>query len=168
MRKLISILATVAGLFAAPVLAEPLATPQGDVVLTVSGAIGETNTGETASFDMDMLKAMPATSFETTTLWTEGKSAFAGVALAEILDRLGVTEGTVVASAINDYSIEIPVESITPSAPIVAYELDGASMSRRQKGPLWIVYPYDSDAAFRTEVIYARSIWQLDRIEIVQ
>ena len=168
MRKLISILATVAGLFAAPVLAEPLAAPQGDVVLTVSGAIGETNTGETASFDMDMLKAMPATSFETTTLWTEDKSAFAGVALAEILDRLGVTEGTVVASAINDYSIEIPVESITPSAPIVAYELDGASMSRRQKGPLWIVYPYDGDAAFRTEVIYARSIWQLDRIEIVQ
>ena len=168
MRKLISLLAAMAGLWAAPALAEPLDTPQGDVVLTVSGAIAETNSGETAAFDMDMLKAMPATTFETTTLWTEGESAFAGVALAEILDRLGVTEGTIVASAINDYSIEIPVESITPSAPIVAYELDGASMSRRQKGPLWIVYPYDSDAAFRTEVIYARSIWQLDRLEVVQ
>ncbi|KZY48265.1 oxidoreductase [Roseovarius sp. HI0049] len=168
MRKLISILAAVAGLWAGPALAEPLDAPQGDVVLTVSGAITETNSGETAAFDMDMLKAMPATTFETTTVWTEGKSTFAGVVLAEILDRLGATGGTVVASAINDYSIEIPVESITPSAPVVAYELDGASMSRRQKGPLWIVYPYDSDAAFRTEVIYARSIWQLDRLEIVQ
>ncbi|MEQ8877090.1 MAG: oxidoreductase [Phycisphaerales bacterium] len=168
MRKLISILAAAAGLLAGPALAEPLAAPQGDVVLTVSGAIGETNTDETASFDMDMLKAMPATTFETTTLWTDGKKAFAGVALADILDRLDATGSTVIASAINDYSIEIPVESVTPSAPIVAYELDGALMSRRQKGPLWIVYPYDSDAAFRTEVIYARSIWQLDRLEIVE
>ena len=39
-------------------------------------------------------------------------------------------------------------------------------MSVREKGPLWIVYPYDSNIAFQTETIYARSIWQLDRISI--
>jgi len=38
----------------------------------------------------------------------------------------------------------------------------------REKGPLWVIYPYDSDAKFRTEVIYSRSIWQLDRLAIVQ
>jgi len=41
-------------------------------------------------------------------------------------------------------------------------------MSVREKGPLWVIYPYDSDAKFRTEVIYSRSIWQLDRLAIVQ
>ena len=54
------------------------------------------------------------------------------------------------------------------TAPLVAYEMDGETMSRRQKGPLWIVYPFDSDADFRSEVIYSRSIWQLDRLEIVK
>jgi hypothetical protein len=46
--------------------------------------------------------------------------------------------------------------------------MDGNAMSVRDKGPLWVIYPYDSDAAYRTEVIYSRSIWQLDRLEVVQ
>jgi len=29
-----------------------------------------------------------------------------------------------------------------------------------------MVYPYDADPRFRTEITYANSIWQLDRIEI--
>ncbi|MDP5360810.1 MAG: oxidoreductase, partial [Paracoccaceae bacterium] len=36
------------------------------------------------------------------------------------------------------------------------------------KGPLWVVYPYDMSADYRSEVIYYRSIWQLDRIEVVK
>ena len=50
--------------------------------------------------------------------------------------------------------------------PIVAYEMDGKLMSRRDKGPLWLIYPYSSNAEYRTEVIYSRSIWQLDRMAI--
>jgi len=39
-------------------------------------------------------------------------------------------------------------------------------MSAREKGPVWLVYNYDSDPAFRTETVYSRSVWQLDRITI--
>lgn len=151
-----------------PLSASALDAAEGEVVLTVSGSLEATNAGETAQFDMAMLMSMPETSFATTTLWTEGEKTFTGVTLSEILAMLGVTEGTIRASAINDYTIEIPVESVGSAAPIIAYAIDGAAMSRRQKGPLWIIYPYDSDADYRTEVIYSRSIWQLDRLEIVQ
>ena len=41
-------------------------------------------------------------------------------------------------------------------------------MTLRAQGPLWIVYPYDAAEAYRTKVIYARSIWQLDRLHIAQ
>ncbi len=44
--------------------------------------------------------------------------------------------------------------------------MNGETMPVRRKGPLWIVYPYDSDEAYRSEAIYSRSIWQLDRIEV--
>jgi hypothetical protein len=37
-------------------------------------------------------------------------------------------------------------------------------MSLREKGPLWVIYPYDSDPAYRTEETYSRSIWQLNRL----
>ena len=39
-------------------------------------------------------------------------------------------------------------------------------MSVREKGPLWVIYPFDSDPEYQTEVIYSRSIWQLDRIVV--
>lgn len=150
------------------VMGGELPVPSQDVVLVISGNIGQTNSGEDAQFDMAMLRDMRQVSFETTTLWTEGVMRFTGVPLADILERVGVTSGTIRAQALNDYIVHIPVASVEPDAPVVAYEMDGQPMSRRDKGPLWIVYPYDSSDRFRTETIYTRSIWQLDRMEITQ
>lgn len=132
------------------------------VVLTV------TQGGETTEFDVPALEAMEAAEFETTTIWTEGPQTFTGVPLVALLDDLGVTEGTIKAMAINDYVVEIPFEDAVEGGPIVAYRLNGNPMSVRDKGPLWVVYPYDSDEAYQTEVIYSRSIWQLDRIDVVE
>ena len=99
-------------------------------------------------------------------MWTEGMQSFEGVSLHSLLDMLDVTSGTVIASAVNDYRIEIPIAEITPDAPIIAYMHNGEEMSVRDKGPLWIVYPYDSDSQYQSEVVFSRSIWQLNRIEI--
>ena len=103
--------------------------------------------------------------FETSTIWSEGTHTFQGVSLKVLADRLGIDGATLRATAINDYSVDIPLTDAVEGGPIVAYKMDDATMSVRDKGPLWIVYPYDSDAAYRSEVIYSRSIWQLDRIE---
>ena len=32
------------------------------------------------------------------------------------------------------------------------------------KGPLFIVYPYDSDPALHSQKFYGRSVWQLSRL----
>ncbi|MFC6670829.1 hypothetical protein [Marinobacterium aestuariivivens] len=37
-------------------------------------------------------------------------------------------------------------------------------MRIRDKGPLFLVYPFDSDPALRTEVIQNRSVWQIKHI----
>lgn len=163
------IIAAVFALFAVfPAQAQDaLPAPQGDVVLTVSGAIAVTNDGATATFDRAMLEALPAETFRTTTIWTEGEQEFTGVPLAALLERLGVTSGTLVATAINDYSAEMPVADAMQAGPVLAYLQNGAPMSRRGKGPLWIVYPYDANADFQTEVAYSRSVWQLDRLTVV-
>nr|WP_255522161.1 molybdopterin-binding protein [Paracoccus sp. NBH48] len=80
----------------------------------------------------------------------------------------GIDEGTVSAVAINDYAVQIPVDEVTADYPIVAFQQNGQAMSVRDKGPLWVIYPYDSDPALQSEVTYARSIWQLVRIEVVR
>ncbi|RUS60790.1 oxidoreductase [Pseudorhodobacter sp. E13] len=155
-------------LTAAPLWAEDLATPKGTVILTVSGQIAATNAEGAAQFDLEMLEAMEATTVETSTIWTEGTHRFDGVALATLVDRLGITGSTLRALAINDYAVDIPLTDAVENGPIIAYKMDGATMSVRDKGPLWIIYPYDSSAEYRSEVIYSRSIWQLDRIEAIE
>ena len=147
-------------------IAESLEAPSGDVVLTVSGDIAATNADGAAAFDREMLAAMPMVEFTTTTTWTDGPQVFTGVSLHHLLDTLGVDDGTLRAFAVNDYAVDIPVSDAVDGGPIVAYLRNGEPMSIRDKGPLWIVYPYDARREYRTEVIYSRSIWQLERIEV--
>jgi len=166
-RALLPVLAF-AVIVALPVSAKDLSVPEGDVILTVSGPLETTNVNGTAQFDLEMLEALDATTFETSTIWTEGEHSFLGVSLAVLADWLGLEGDRLRATAINDYAIEIPLTDAVEGGPIVAYRMDGDIMSVRDKGPLWIIYPYDSNADYRTEVVYSRSIWQLDRIKVVE
>jgi hypothetical protein len=156
----------VAAFLAQGAFAQTLGAPSGEVLLTVSGDIAVTNGEGTAVFDRAMLEALPVVEFTTTTTWTDGPQTFTGVELHDLLERLGVEGGTLRAFAVNDYAVDIPVEDAVEGGPIVAYLWNGAAMSVRDKGPLWIVYPYDSNRDYRSEVIYSRSIWQLERMEV--
>ncbi|SIN77374.1 molybdopterin-dependent oxidoreductase [Vannielia litorea] len=165
LRRFIPSLA-IAAFAALPLAAQELAAPEGEVILTLSGEIATTNAGDTAQFDLAMLEALGTETIETTTIWTEGTNTFEGVSLKALAEAAGFEGGTLRATAINDYAVEIPVTDAVEGGPIVAYRMNGAEMSVRDKGPLWIVYPYDASAEYRTEVIYSRSIWQLDRIVV--
>lgn len=138
-------------------------TPVGPVLLQLE-VLGVEDA--TLQLDLSTLHAMPSVTFETATIWTDGLQQFTGVSLATLIQELGVNDGVLEAYAINAYVVEIPVSDAVEGGPIVAYERNGKEMSVRDKGPLWIVYPYDSDPAYRNEAIYSRSIWQLERIVI--
>ncbi|TNF19230.1 MAG: oxidoreductase [Rhodobacteraceae bacterium] len=146
--------------------ADHLRDPEGPVILTVSGAIAHHNAGDEARFDLDMLRALDAREVTTSTIWTEGAIRFTGVSLDVLLAHVGASGSTVAARAINDYTVEIPASDATPEGALLAYGMNGAPMSRRDKGPLWVIYPFDASVDYRSEVIYSRSIWQLDRMEI--
>ena len=148
--------------------AEILPKPSGQVVLTVSGLIENENSDSSVVIDLEMLKKLPQLRFSTKTIWTEGDVEFTGVSLKTVLEYVGFSGAKIEAIALNDYKIEIPVSGISEKAPLVAYLMNGVEMPSRGKGPLWIVYPYDSDPKFRTEVIYSRSIWQLNRLNSVE
>lgn len=140
---------------ALPALAE-------EPVLTVTGAVE----GGSHSFTMAELEALERVEYTTATVWTEGVHRFAGVPLSAIMAAAGAEGSEIHAVAINDYAVTVPMEDAVPGAALLAYELDGKRMSVREKGPLWLVYPYDADPKWRAEAIYARSVWQLNRIEV--
>jgi hypothetical protein len=160
--------ATFAGflLAGAPLLAETMPAPTGEVILKLSGAIDTTNGDGVLALDAALLAGLPQHSFTTSTIWTEGTATYAGVLLRDLLEVAGAGGDTLTLTALNDYQITMPAADAAADGPLVAYLVDGQPMSVRDKGPVWLIYPYDAVAAYRTEQTYARSIWQLDRIEV--
>lgn len=151
----------------AALLADAASDTKSEIVLTVTGEIAAPDADvKEVTYDLNALAALGSTTIETTTIWTEGLQTFEGVELATLLETLGVTEGVIKAIALNDYSVEIPVDVAVTGGPILAYKRNGELMPVRDKGPLWVIFPYDSSARYRTEVTYSQSIWQLAKLEI--
>ncbi|AJY47326.1 oxidoreductase [Martelella endophytica] len=148
-------------------LADDLPTPGDRVILTVSGKLGVTNTEEgTAAFDLAMLDALPQASFETATIWTDGVARFSGVELSALLEAVAAEGTELLMTALNDYAIELPASEAIPGGPILATRVDGNPLSVRDKGPIWLIYPFDDNPSYKTEVTYSRSIWQLKSIKV--
>jgi len=166
--KLFCLSAAIAFFAVTSASAEQLPAPEGEVLLTVSGAIENETADGVVSLELAQLQALPEQVFTTSTIWTETPVVFTGVSLRDVLDHAGVEATKIKAVALNDYIVEIPLDGVSDQAPIIAYLMDGEQMSPRDKGPLWIVYPYDADPDYRTEVVYSRSIWQLNRIVAVK
>lgn len=161
----LSLVMAITGMGLAQAAPQDFAPPKGDVVLTIKGAISATNVDGTLQLDQDQLAALPQTRFTTSTTWTAGTPTFQGVLLKDLIASVGATGGTITLKAINDYAITMPVADVATDAPLLAWLQDGKPMALRDKGPVWMVYPYDSDERFRTEETYSRSIWQLTEID---
>ena len=147
-----------------PARAQTLPKPQGKVVLTVSGLIGQTNGEGNAAFDIAMLEALGMASFTTVTPWYSGAVAFEGVRMATLLDRIAAAGSVLTARSLDDYSIDIPVEDFRKYEVLLALKRDGSYLPPRDKGPLFIVYPYDSKPELRRQRFYSRSAWHVARM----
>lgn len=157
--------AGVAPLFGArPASASSLPKPSEKPILTVQGRISVTNADDAAQFDRAMLESLGLQKVETTTPWYPGTVRFEGVSLAKLMKTVGASGDKVAVVALNDYSSEIPVEDFARFDPILAMKRDGEYMPVRDKGPLFVVYPYDSVPELKHQKYYSRSVWQVAKI----
>lgn len=115
---------------------------------------------------LDALDSMEQVEFTTTTIWTEGEVRFSGVPVISILEALDAQGETLRMSALNDYAVEMPTADLEADAPIVATRMNGQTMPVREKGPYWIVYPFDRSPEYRTEAKHAQSVWQLKSLAV--
>jgi hypothetical protein len=161
--------AGLAGLFmtgtGAAARASDLAKPAGKTILTISGLIGRTNVGKTAQFDRDSLEALGLSQFTTKTPWYNHPVTFEGVLMTRLIEAVQATGETVVATALNDYETVIPVSDFAAFGVLLAMKRDGEIMPVSDKGPLFIVYPYDSKPDLQTKKYYSRSAWQLSQLQ---
>jgi hypothetical protein len=134
-------------------------------ILTITGKISST-AAEGVVFDRAKLEALGMVSFETKTPWYKETVKFEGVPLDKLMANVGASGEKVLAIALNDYSVEIPIEDFARYHAILALKRDGEYMSVRDKGPLFVVYPFDSDSELRSQKFYSRSAWQVNRLVV--
>lgn len=160
--------ATSAALGAATLPAFALDRPKGKVVLTIGGKIGMRNAGTVAEFDMDMLAALPQHSFSTKTPWYPEARKFTGPLLRDVLAAVDAQGKNLRAIALNDYKVDLPIGDALKFNLVLARLMDDKPMPVREKGPLFIIYPFDSDEALRAERYYSRSAWQVKTIDVLE
>lgn len=160
------LLAGMAGLLLWPLGALALEPATGSPLLTVTGNIKQTNANRAAVFDMELLEKLPQHSFETKTPWHKGPTKFTGPLLRDILAAAGASGHTLLATAVNDYRVTIPVEDVQKHDVIVVRLTNGQPMALRDKGPLLIMYPFDLQPELRSALYFSRCIWQLRGLEV--
>ena len=143
-----------------------LDAPKGRPILTVTGAIAEKNAGDKARFDMKMIEALPQHTFTTSTPWYDKPVKFTGPLLSDVLAAVKASGTRIEAVAINDYKISIPMSDAAEHGVLVARLINDQPIPVREKGPLFVVYPFDKSAELRTSKFYERSIWQLKELEV--
>lgn len=152
-------LAVIAGL---ATMGQAAAEP-GKPILTVSGKVGAPSG---VTFDREALEKLGLASIETTTPWHTGKVKFEGVPLKVLMKHVAASGDTVQALALNDYATSIPIDDFEKYNVILALKRDGEYMPVRDKGPLFIVYPYDSDPELNSRKFYSRSAWQVKELVV--
>jgi hypothetical protein len=49
---------------------------------------------------------------------------------------------------------------------ILAHQINGETLTPKNKGPLFIVYPLDSKPELQTVRVYERMVWQLKALRV--
>lgn len=136
------------------------------VTLTISGEILKPTQGQQAIFDGTTLAKLPQIEVRTHTRWTEGVVTFRGPLLRDVLKLAGAQGQHLTAIALNDYKVEIPWQDIEQYPVILALSANGKPLARRDKGPIWLMYPIDDYKKLQNAETHSKLIWQLKTIHV--
>lgn len=115
---------------------------------------------------LEDLSRLPQATIVTENDFANGRVAYRGPLVRDVLAAARLDAAQVLRfSAANDYFIDIPVLDFRRFDVIIAMEANGEKLSRRDKGPLWMMYPISDHAELREPPYIHRLIWQVVRIE---
>jgi len=146
--------------------AAALPEPQGPPLLIVGGRISQFNGDGVVRFDRAMLDSLPQHAMTTTTPWTEGRQRFEGPLLADLLAAVGSQGQELLLRALNDYFAVVDLEEVAGYPLLLAMRVNGSTLSVRDKGPIWLLYPMSEFPELDTPYHRADMVWQLARIEV--
>ncbi|MFM4992170.1 hypothetical protein ACEUCK_09570 [Aeromonas veronii] len=124
--------------------------------------------GQQVTLDEAALSALPQTEFTTTTPWTQGAHHYRGPTLSAVLAAQGIPDARKIAvSALNGYQQVVDLALFDGVPLTLVRQEDGKPLTRRNKGPLWLLIPFTTYPKLDVPAIHNCMAWQVTRIEIV-
>ncbi len=120
------------------------------------------------TLDEAALAVLPQVEFETATPWTLGTHRYRGPTLKSVLAAQQVDSASAIdVAALNGYQQRVDL-SLFAKVPLtlVRYQ-DDKPLTRRNKGPLWLLVPLSAHPDMDVSAIHNNMVWQVIRIEVV-
>ena len=138
------------------------------IFLTIGGKIDKVTNKTDRTFEYseaEFLK-LPTSPITTATAWTE-KRKFEGPTISDVMATVGGKGVKLRVLALDAYVGEIPWSDLTQFQPILATMQDGVRLTRKNNGPLFVIYPRDKHSvALNTPAAQMRYVWQVCRIDV--
>ncbi|MDR6192861.1 hypothetical protein QE372_005195 [Agrobacterium pusense] len=133
-------------------------------ILKMQGLVAEQN----ISFELNLrsIDKMPQTSISTTTPWHRGVTTFSGVLLKDLLTAVNLTGARLRIIALNDYEVEASIPDLVEADELLATRQNGELMAISDKGPLFMIFPFDSRSELQHQRYYSRAVWQIAEIDV--
>ncbi|MCT7655111.1 molybdopterin-binding protein [Oceanimonas sp. NS1] len=139
------------------------------IVLTISGNIElEGRSHERMDYTLSQLQALPQGEITTAHPWSNTPHTYRGLDLRALLDTLfaHAEVKALYLESLNGFSVVVDWQAVAPYQPLLAWRDNGRLMSRRDKGPLWLMLPYDRVPELQQAKFLHYMAWQLRHIKV--
>lgn len=150
-------------------LSWPLQANSEPVILSVYGDIqlnGQQH--NKLDFTLSELQALPQAESTTSHPWSAEKHHFKGIDMNALLALLFENSEVKKLSleALNGFSVDVDWNKVSAFSPILAWQDNDKIMSRRNKGPLWLILPFDKVPKIKQADFLHYMVWQLRVIRV--
>ena len=146
---------------------DPIPAPAGEVVLTLSGDISVTNSGESLVMDMETIEKLGLVEYTVDDPWAETKVTYTGVLLSDLKKYSGMSNAatSIAMTALDDFTVDISVADIDRWPIMLATRTNGEYMDIENAGPTRIIFPYHT-GTFDLETYNKFWIWNLKSMDV--
>jgi hypothetical protein len=135
------------------------------IVLTVSWADGRMAPAKFALKDLEKLERKDYLTVLPSALSVPGRHDWQGIPLRAVLQAAGALHpSSLRIVALDGYQVIVPITDVERFDPILAYRKDDQYIGILDKGPLFLVYPFDGHPELQTMEYINRAIWQVNAI----
>lgn len=135
------------------------------VILTVSWADNRVPPVRFALKDIEKLERKDYMAKLPPALGVSGRHDWQGIPVRAVLAAAKAQNYTKLrVAALDGYEAYLPVSDLTRFDPILAYRKDDQYIGILDRGPLLLIYPFDSNPQLQTMEYINRTIWQVNAI----